>query len=748
MGIFLNLFFSCSFIDVRENFVEITDISNKMNYRTISTQAFMGGSVLYNPKDLESSQLSENVIIGVRLGKVEAKEINCDEVIYTDLSDQVSYGFIKIDSIDKEKISFTYYEFLEDKQTIKSKSLTIAENESIDINNDNLCDLKYCKPFINRAGLEESRWLTFLSSQEELNTSMFAILPEQYSNQVYPAGLLGINTNGRFIVNKYDVGTSARAVVKGICYGDYVLDSQKGTYERVISSNKSYKKARTIEDTDLETSTEIEEINFYFESCEFGENYSSLKLLNSLPIEITSKYEQALTEEKAIEILNFILEDKNFSKLLLVALYSEEVELSEILIQIENLNYEEILQLNRLLLENFYENACPKANLKNGIGISEIFPLLSVIIQNDELEDLQEKSISRAAAQTYSDYTLQKAEIDKLKSEYFFVGKFNYKFNGLSSLLEGVLSEEIENKEEFHSIETKYEINQGTVAENGVSLELGVLGKLNISFGNIEGGLYAGIYFSAETSATISKNLFSSDTTAKKNFFQNESEPFEIDLKFIEFPAVTVGCVTFKVSLNGGIRIPTRITISGKIRTCLFIGFTGFYSVGIDMGVSASVSYKTIRIFRKNIRIPKGINIDSYAKPNFVNKTAYFVGPICDIKMPKIVSVKSVKIEAEIEPFIYVEPRLELCNCFFVGVEVGPFLNLGVGIECLINEQTSLPEILRIYEIFGTGLELNATYGINIKILWKHFDKKGYVNIPVGALSLDRKEYEIKKISL
>lgn len=116
-----------------------------MNYRTISTQAFIGGSVLYNPKDLKSSQLSENVIIGVRLGKVEAKEINCNEVIYTDLSDQVSYGFIKIDSIDKEKISFTYFEFLEDQQTIKSKSLIIAENENIDINNDSLCDLKLRK---------------------------------------------------------------------------------------------------------------------------------------------------------------------------------------------------------------------------------------------------------------------------------------------------------------------------------------------------------------------------------------------------------------------------------------------------------------------------------------------------------------------------------------------------------------------------------------------------------------------------
>ena len=80
-----------------------------------------------------------------------------------------------------------------------------------------------------------------------LNTTMFAVLPEQYSRGVYPSGILGVNPNGKFIVNKYEVNTTNRAAVLGIMYGDYVMDSAQGTYQRVISST-TYRKARAIDE--------------------------------------------------------------------------------------------------------------------------------------------------------------------------------------------------------------------------------------------------------------------------------------------------------------------------------------------------------------------------------------------------------------------------------------------------------------------------------------------------------------------
>ena len=75
----------------------------------------------------------------------------------------------------------------------------------------------------------------------------------QYERSAYPNGLLGINTMGQYIINKYDVGTNSRSVVSNISYGDYVLDTEANTLLRYVGENRSSRSAaRALGDSELE----------------------------------------------------------------------------------------------------------------------------------------------------------------------------------------------------------------------------------------------------------------------------------------------------------------------------------------------------------------------------------------------------------------------------------------------------------------------------------------------------------------
>ena len=195
---------ACSFATQNVSSDKISDISDKINYRSISNKPYMGGSVLYNPTDLSNSQLAQGVYIATRLGKVAKKEVSNDDTIYTDMEEEASYGYIYVNNISEKSLDFSYIEYSKDGTYYTEKLFLLDINQKADLNEDGFADVLYTKPLTKRAGLEKTLWLTFISNQEEQYTSMFSVLPEQYTRGVYPAGLFGINPDGRFIVSKYE----------------------------------------------------------------------------------------------------------------------------------------------------------------------------------------------------------------------------------------------------------------------------------------------------------------------------------------------------------------------------------------------------------------------------------------------------------------------------------------------------------------------------------------------------------------
>lgn len=136
--------------------------------------------------------------------------------------------------------------------------------ESIDINNDLIPDLHYEIPSENRKGYENLRYLTFMSSMELKNTTMFCVIPEQYKNQEYPNGIMGVNPDGNYIVTKYHLSDSSRCITSGLQYGDYVFDRISGKYQKIVSSSIIY--GRAIQENELE---DVQSDTLLFEQSDF-----------------------------------------------------------------------------------------------------------------------------------------------------------------------------------------------------------------------------------------------------------------------------------------------------------------------------------------------------------------------------------------------------------------------------------------------------------------------------------------------
>jgi hypothetical protein len=216
----------------------------------------MGGSVLYNPVQHTSGHLAKGTVVAVQLGKVDRENVNTEQSNFTDREEDTRYGYITVNSIDKNQIGFTYTEYAVNGSSSNTSAYNIRLNHQVDINYDGNPDITYVTPFCKRPGMEEATYLTFLSSQKTLTTAMFAVLPEQYSRGVYPSGLIRINPDGKFIVTKYENNGTSRSVLAGIQRGNIIIDNLTGKYQRVSTSfNRG---ARAISNTELK---EIEQTN-------------------------------------------------------------------------------------------------------------------------------------------------------------------------------------------------------------------------------------------------------------------------------------------------------------------------------------------------------------------------------------------------------------------------------------------------------------------------------------------------------
>ncbi len=674
---------ACTFIAPQSNSGEISDISDKITYRSISTKAYMGGSILYNPKDLSNSQLLQGIYIATRLGKVTKTEVSEDDIIYTDIENEALYGYIYINNITEAAINFSYVEYSKDGTNNTEKSFNLELNQTADLNGDGLVDVSYSKPQTKRTGLEKTLWLTFISNQENQYTSMFSILPEQYTRGDYPSGLFGINPDGRFIVNKYENNSLSRSVVKGLSAGDFILDNKTGTYHKV-KGNTSYKNARSIDESDLETEDSITDVNFYFTEEDFSTGYSAIELFETLPLEIINEYNSVSSQVEAVTILNKILLREDFVHICIQNLnLNIDSEFQEILAITNTLSEYELVSLNRMFMSDTFKEVCPAIDY-NCTDITDILPLVSVYINTTENEDDSNTNEARSVS-SLSPSPIEISNLEDTKNfktiakianwdNVEFSGKTGYKL--ATSYNDYIVSaKELEKK-----VDSCKKIKIGFLSKRITNNKLGIgnsdSGNLTFAELDIETNLYLGGRFTiswsnckADLSAYTMLSTYAK--TCLKYAYSNsliggEQNIFNINGSFC------IGPVPFVYGLKGDYDIP--YSINGEFNSeYLYAGFTGL--AGANVNVDADYGTRRVKwfkIWRKWI-YRYSLYFEPYTKTcDAIAECAFFAG------IANSPEENGLSINAAVSPYFSLTPYLGL------GVSAG-----NININLPLTEQVS-----------------------------------------------------------
>jgi hypothetical protein len=590
--LFITLVVSCAFPFQSAEVAGLSDISERLAFSGISRQGFMGGSVLYNPDQPSSGQLVEGAHVAVRLGYVTAKTVDAGQIVFNDDAERAEFGVLTITGIDKTQIAFKTTRYDAHGIYRGEAAHTLLQGERVDINGDGCADLEYKKPAKPHAGFENAVYLTFLSSQETLNTAMFAVLQEQYSRSVYPSGIIGINPAGQFIYSKYESGSGNRAALSGIQKGDVVLDGATGKYQK-ISRPTSQRGARAVNESELEDIDESGvQFSVLFSADDFVDTDAAEALFAALPETLKSK----AAGDNVIDKLNALLASADFIPLLAphIAPDSElgatAAELGAAAASLPALSEEERMQSNRAFLEMAFPELCPSMAAR-GDGFASVVPLASVIIDSGVPEE-EAEDIGNSRAATQADYNREKAAI-------------NAKFAAYKEVVSYSLALPLETLPLAVQNELKDSYLRG-------ALKVAIKGSFNNTWGNISGSVEGVAYITADVkidASKLAKNIAKeignididqftipkTDLFSVSDIYKNlvrKPLPYGLSAKAIEYnkdiPVVCFGPITLNVRFGIGpnlyfkTNVGATVTAEGSV-TALF---GGRGEVGINYGVS------------------------------------------------------------------------------------------------------------------------------------------------------------------
>ncbi len=406
------------------------NVRSLMNREDAEEMLYMGGSVLYSPKDPNANQLMPGAVIATRIGKIEKTALGGGQYAYKNSKTDYEVGFISVDSISKSEISFTYYKYpsLESNNYVTAGSFTLAAGESADLNGNGTADVSYSKPAPGRKGYKNNMWLNFLCDVNAGDSAaMFSIIPMQYERSVYPNGLLGINPMGQYVVNKYNVGSNSRSIVSNISYGDYVLDTEANTLARYVGQERAGGRsaARAIGDDELEAVEQVSSTSapedFEFKANEFTEEFDIKELLSVMPASIVTENWSGRSIADNVAYLNSLIRDFSFINKLLEAKPGEVAEEIKAELASSPITCElERVMFNRHALSLIYPEYCPDINLFSQT-LSNVLPWLYVEFGGEGEENAVDENgnaVSRSIFDETNKKRVRQLKYDQAMAQY------------------------------------------------------------------------------------------------------------------------------------------------------------------------------------------------------------------------------------------------------------------------------------------------------------------------------------------
>lgn len=599
---------SCSFQNNSINgAMVINDISVNTEYVDIINQGYMGGALIYNEKDISLGQLAENVTVAIRLSKAQRYDINDTESVFQEQEGSAVYGILMIDKIDSSKISLRT-ELYDNKGNIYSeKVISVGKNEYADLNDDGIADIQYIEPSSKRNGYEKAMYLNFLSSQEDLNITMYAVLPEQYPGKTYPNGIIGVNNDNRFIVQKYiNSETGQRSVITGVYKGDYVVDNANNKYQKIIN-NQYARHVRSVNDedlVDLESEIDFDNTIFLFTEKDFA--FSAPEdFLCVFPEILINKY----SEFSGIEKLNKMLEDKELFKIIDESQGSilPENGKEEIFNQFDFLTTSETIQLNRVFLEKNYPASCPQRVTVSTV-ITEVLSLSNIVFtESVAYENIVEESsscdteiaenVNRAASASFSQC--------KTKSEY------QNKLNALEKDFDNY--KKLFSKDTFKIPIYKDETVNAKLSLKDSKIAIGIKGSFSTVWGSVKSSLGAAAFFkaSADIDVDITETVTNDNLSVKYEGIKTDSQTKQItktlpiikkDITLCEFELCqsinvanfAIGPIVIGINLDLGIGLPIKTSFEMDCKLSYSAYIAGLAKAGISVGVDYGIRWKRV----------------------------------------------------------------------------------------------------------------------------------------------------------
>lgn len=732
------------------------------SYKNLSFgRTYIGGSLVYNPSGTDTNQLNPGTVIAVREGTVnlvkqnqDVYELNASDsetrvtkndnnlgtttsrevTAYVDDDSKARYGFIAINSVSEESISFSYTRYNLDGNGSSSKTYTISKGESVDIDNDGRPELRYREPNAVRNGFEKACWFEFICNPDEettanpstASTMMFSVINNSSSssrslvravdgavaNQV-EYGFYGVNSNGNYIFIVKDnnsvnsTGGSAASSISNydLKYGDYIIvhneevatnaNSPDSTQSYVVSFDTTSANQTTLNN---KTISNIYEYNIR----QFQSENGPRDLLKRMPDAVLKLVDSELTAAKVasdaayndsdacIEVLNNILTKGTQVSDILLADDTKLVGAGKLKILKDRANETGATsdtKAIRNLIDAVFPQS-PKAALL-APSIESMYPYLSLNLAQAVSKTAEEQYLEDAArsaarmADNVADYKKKKKAIDDEFAKYFSI-ELKKVTLGSKKDKDGNVEKDKDGNDKKESVKLK---------DYGVKLALGVKGSLSINAGwdgSVNAGLGGALYLD------IGLSLLD-------KAFDQIKEPLEKMLKTELKQTTMIGPVPVTIGVKLGFGLDLELSTKDDKPIDLAFCYVGLYGAGVNVG--ANWGTKWLKPY-----------LNFYGTPYTVNKTEWYFGAASgDISDYKDILNPTVPINAKLTPSVTIEPLIGLGPAwanFNVSVPIKPNLPLTFKVYPLVTPLV-LPELQKI----ELGLEVKLKSSLDITIL-------------------------------
>jgi hypothetical protein len=236
----------------------------ELDFPVIEKLPYIGGSLMYDGSNLNLSHLLIGTRVPVLFVKYEMVAVPSEDSPETTtdmelnkIAELTRYGVLSVTDVDAQHIDFSITAYGDSGNDLGKTDYQLQLGESLDVTLDGVADLAYQSVIGQRVVRGETAFLTFLTSENDLTSSLYSYAPDLIQTLNRAGGNVGFNNNGNGIWRSDLMGNATRSSqgadslqltnrellsARNLQTGDYLVDvsgENGGTYLAVTNVDYS-----------------------------------------------------------------------------------------------------------------------------------------------------------------------------------------------------------------------------------------------------------------------------------------------------------------------------------------------------------------------------------------------------------------------------------------------------------------------------------------------------------------------------